>query len=107
MHRQHYARIAGYISVRHVGLDDLVQLSKTPKRHCSTFLMEMFSAGLLDVQRALQPASRRRGGRAKVAEGEEDTIPDAAHAPAAHADDPGDSLFERVRRRLGGGRRGR
>jgi hypothetical protein len=107
MHRQHYARIAGYISVRHVGLDDLVQLSKTPKRHCSTFLIEMGSAGLLDVQPSPRAVSRRRGGAANAVDGAEDTIPDAGREHAPHSEDAADSLFERMRRKFGGTRRGR
>jgi hypothetical protein len=84
-------RLASFMSGRHVGLDELVQLSNVDKVQCEQFLVALSDAEILDVKvaDAASPPPRLEPGRAE---------PLPRHA----AVDMG--LLGRLRRHLGLGR---
>lgn len=80
-------RLASFLSVRHVGLDDLLRLSNVERPHCVQFLQALHAAGMLDVRRTeaapAADAPTRRSGSLRA---------DAAASSG---------LFARIRRHFG------
>lgn len=83
-HRYH-SRLSGFMSVRHVGIDELARLSNVSIADCQSFLAALGTEGLLDVKAMLAPVS---------------TPPPLAAAPSpVQRTEIG--LFGKLRRRLG------
>ncbi|KQV85486.1 hypothetical protein [Rhizobacter sp. Root1221] len=85
-HRYH-ARLSGFMSVRHVGLDELARLSNVSIADCQSFLVALGTEGLLDVKVVPAPVSLP-------------SPPPRAAAPCP-GQRPEIGLFGKLRRRLG------
>jgi hypothetical protein len=86
-HRYHM-RLASFLATRHVRLDDLARLSNVSAIMCEDFLGTMAAADLLDIQ-PLAASTATPAGPAPV------------RGTAAVEVSSNDSLFARLRRRLG------
>lgn len=89
-HRYH-VRLASFLSTRHLSIDELVGFSNVNAADCTRFLQVLGDAGLLDAL-AAAPAAPPAAGH---------TSEPARPAPTGRAAASGDSLFSRLRRRLG------
>lgn len=80
-------RLASFLSVRHVELDDLLRLSNVERPHCVQFLQALHAAGMLDVRRAAVVTAMAPSRRPAAAQ--------AADTPS------GSGFFARMRRHFG------
>lgn len=94
-------RLASFLSVRHVELNDLLRLSNVEQEHCLQFLQALHAAGVLDVKRA-PPKAPANKPVAAPAPAPVDAAPPSRPASTVRKPAPVEvGLFAKLRRHLG------